>query len=63
MTTPQLTRFTAPLLLALLCLNASRVEAASAAELNRSVTVLAQAQVPAPAVQPATLPREAGHGR
>ncbi|MCY1076734.1 phage holin family protein [Archangium lansingense] len=30
-------------------------------ELNRSVSVLAQA--PVPAVQPATLPREAGHGR
>lgn len=32
-------------------------------ELNRSVTVLAQGQSPAPAAQPATLPREAGRGR
>ncbi len=37
----------------------------SAAELNRSVTALAQVPVPVPvpAVQPATLPGEAGHGR
>lgn len=35
----------------------------TAQELNRSVTAIAQAQIPAPAVQPATLPQEAGHGR
>ncbi|HEX5746402.1 MAG TPA: phage holin family protein [Archangium sp.] len=35
----------------------------TAEELNRSVTALAQTPVPVPAVQPATLPPEAGHGR
>ncbi|MFL5351608.1 phage holin family protein [Archangium sp.] len=42
-------------------LKSHRVMDETTEELNRSVTVLAQAQ--AVAVQPAALPREAGHGR